>query len=60
MNPQAARAALQLALFVVIAAGLSLLCVRPGSAEFIVTVLSLVVGLMFLGAVAFFIRRFSR
>ena len=60
MNPQAAKAALQLALFVVIAAGLSLLCVRPDSAEFVVTVLSLVVGLMFLGAVAFIIRRYSR
>ena len=59
MNPQAARAALQLALFVVIAAGFSLLCVRPGSAEFVVTILSLVVGLMFLGAVAFIIRRYS-
>ncbi len=60
MNPQAARAALQLALFIIIAAALTLLCERPGSAEFVVTLLGLGVGLLFLGVIVFVVRRFSK
>lgn len=60
MNVQAARAALQLALFIIIAALLTLLFVQPGSAEFVVTVLSLGVGVLFLGVVMYMIRRSSR
>ncbi len=60
MNVQAARAALQLALFIIIAALLTLLCVQPGSAEYVVTVFSLGVGVLFLGVVMFMIRRSSR
>ena len=60
MNPGAARAALQLALFIVIAAFLSLLCVQPGSAEYVITVVSLGVGLVFLALVVLMIRRSSR
>lgn len=60
MSPQAARAALQLALFIIVTSAFTLLCQRPGSAEFVVTVLSLITGLLLFGAVVFVLRRFSK
>ncbi len=60
MNPQAAKSGLALALFVVIASVLMLPLQAPGSAEFVVTVIALVVGLLSLGVIAFAIRRLSR
>ncbi len=60
MNPQAAKSALSVALFVVITALFSLTLVQWGTAESIVAVLSLVVGLLAIGIIAFVIRKFSR
>ncbi len=60
MNPQAAKAGLSLGLFIVVASALMLPFEPPGSAEFVVTVLSLCVGLMTVGVIAFAIRKLSK
>ena len=60
MNPQAAKAGLTLGLFIIIAAALILPLEAPGSAEFVVTVLSLLIGLVATGVIAFAIRKMSR
>ena len=60
MNPQAAKAGLSLGLFIVVASVLLLPLEPPGSAEFIVTVLSLFVGLVTIGVIALAIRKLSR
>lgn len=54
------RAALNIALFIVLASAALVWFQTPGTAEFVVTVMSLVVGLIFLGVVVFAIRFFSR
>ena len=60
MNPQAAKAGLSLGLFIVVASVLLLPFEPPGSAEFVVTVLSLCVGLVTIGVIALAIRKLSR
>ncbi len=60
MNPEAAKAGLTVALFVAIAAALILPLETPGSAEFVVTVLALGIGILATGVIAFVIRRSSR
>ena len=60
MNPQAAKAGLSLGLFIVVASVLLLPFEPPGSAEFVVTVLSLFVGLITVGVIALAIRKLSR
>jgi hypothetical protein len=54
------KAALTLALFIVIASAGVLVGQTPGTAEFVVSVMSLIVGLIFLGLVIFVIKRLSR
>jgi drug/metabolite transporter (DMT)-like permease len=58
--PSAFKAALTLALFLVLASAGVLLIQTPGTAEFVISVLSLLVGLVFLGVVMLVIRKFSR
>ncbi len=60
MNPEAAKAGLTVALFVAVAAALILPLEAPGSAEFVVTLLALGIGLLATGVIAFVIRRSSR
>lgn len=60
MNPQAAKAGLGLGLFVVVASALVLPLQTPGSAEFVITILALAVGLLGTGAVALVIHRLRR
>lgn len=54
------KGALNLALFIVVGSGLLLLLEEPGTAEFVVTVLSLGVGVVFLLLVAWVIKRTSK
>jgi hypothetical protein len=54
------KAALTLALFIVLASAGVLLGQTPGTAEFVVSVMSLIVGLVFLALVIFVIKRLSR
>ncbi len=56
MSPEIGKAATRIALFLIVAAGLSLLWVRRDSAEFVVLVLTIGMGLLLLGAVALFAR----
>ena len=59
MNPQAAKAGLAVGLFVAVAAALILPLETPGSAEFVVTLLALGIGILATGVVAFVIYRSS-
>ncbi len=54
------KGALNLALFIVVASALLLLWEIPGTAEFVVTVMSLLVGLVFLGIVVVLIKKTSK
>jgi hypothetical protein len=54
------KAALALAIFIVMMASLLLIGQPTDSPEFVITVLSLIVGLVFLGVVMWVIRRFSK
>jgi preprotein translocase subunit Sss1 len=60
MNPQAAKAGLALGLFIAVAALMVLPLEPPGSAEFIVTLLALGIGLATTGVIAFVIKKFLR
>lgn len=54
------KAALTSALFIVLASAGVLIGQEPGTAGFVVSVLSLIVGLLFLALVIFLIKRLSR
>jgi hypothetical protein len=54
------KPALAAALFIIVASVWVLLGQTPGTAEFVVSVLSLGIGLVFLGLVIWVMRRFSR
>jgi hypothetical protein len=54
------HAALGFAMFLVIASALMLLVQEPGTAGFVLSALSLAVGLMFMGVVAWVMRRLSK
>lgn len=56
MSPEVGLAATRIALFLIIAAGLMLLAVAPNSAEFVVLVLTIVVGMVMLGLVGILAR----
>lgn len=56
MSPEVGLAATRLALFLIVAAGLMLFVVQPNSAEFVVTVLTIGIGLAMLGLVALLAR----
>lgn len=59
MSPELGRAALQIALWIVIVAAALLPFLDPSSAEFIITGVSLALGLLFAGLVWFLIRCLS-
>lgn len=54
------RTAFRVGMYITVSTLALLFFLRPGSAEFGVTVVTLVVGLLFLGLVALFVRYFSR
>jgi len=60
MDPQLGRAVFRIALYIAFTAAILLLLLKPGSAEFDVALLALLVGLIFIGVVIFVLRRFSR
>jgi preprotein translocase subunit Sss1 len=60
MSPQMGQAAFRLAIFVTVTALALLVFLRPGSAEFGVTVVTLAAGLIFIGLVVLMVRLFSR
>jgi hypothetical protein len=56
MNPEIGLAATRIALFMIVAGGLTLLMVSPDSAEFVVLVLTIGIGVAMLVAVALLSR----
>jgi len=57
MSPEAGQAWFRLGTFLVLMSLVSLLFVERGSAEFVVSVLALLIGLAMLGLVAWIVRR---
>jgi preprotein translocase subunit Sss1 len=60
MNEKMGKSALQMAVFVLLTSAALLFFQTPGTAEFVVTVLSLGVGIVFVGVVVFVMKRLSR
>lgn len=56
IGPGAAQVAFRWAVFIAVAAGLLLLAVKPGSAEFVITVLMLCMGVGFAAVIAVLVR----
>ncbi len=59
-SPEIGKAAFRFALLIVLMAGGLLVGLRPGTPEFAITVLTLLIGLIFVGAIAAFVRLLSR
>ena len=60
MDPQIGRAGFRIAFFMTFVSAILLLIVEPGTAEFDVAILTIVIGLAFIGVVALLVRRSSR
>ncbi|HYG57647.1 MAG TPA: hypothetical protein VD902_06230 [Symbiobacteriaceae bacterium] len=60
MGPEVGRQALQWAAWIVVVALVLLLFLDRGSAEFVITVAALVIGLVMGAAAIFLVKRFSR
>jgi hypothetical protein len=60
MSPQMGHAAFRLAFFVTFTSLVLLVFLRPGSAEFGVTLITLACGLIFIGVIVLMLRYFSR
>ncbi len=60
ISPQLGRVALRIAFFITLVSLVLIFFVEPDSAEFVVTSVTLLIGLAFIALVAFIVRRFSR
>lgn len=60
MNPEAGQAWFRIAMLITLVSAALLFLIEPGTAEFVVTVTTLVIGLLFIGVIAVFVRRGSR
>lgn len=60
VSPEIAKAAFRLALLIVLMAAGLLVTLRPGTPEFAVTVLTLLIGLIFVGVIVVFVRLVGR
>ncbi|HWI51871.1 MAG TPA: hypothetical protein VNT01_07005 [Symbiobacteriaceae bacterium] len=57
MSPEIARAATRIAAFPTLLSALLLFALEPGTAEFAISSFTLVLGLLFIGAIALLVRR---
>ena len=57
MTPELGRAAFRIAFFITFVSAVLLLFIEPGTAEFVVDVLALSIGIIFIGIIAFFVRQ---
>jgi len=57
VNPEAGLAWFRIAVFIAFISGALIPFQKPGTAEFIISVTSLVIGLIFVGIIAFIVRR---
>ncbi|HEY65754.1 MAG TPA: hypothetical protein G4O02_14410 [Caldilineae bacterium] len=63
MDPQIGRAGFRIAFYVIIVSGVMLFFLQPGTAEFVISALSLAIGLLFavtIGVLAFVASRIRR
>lgn len=60
MDPALGKAGLRIGLFIVVLAGGMLLFLQPGTAEFVITVFSLCIGLLFIGIIVALVRLLPR
>jgi hypothetical protein len=60
LSPELGRVAFRWAIFIVLVAGGLLLTLSPGTPEFAVTVLTLLIGVVFVGAIVVCIRVLGR
>lgn len=60
MSPDLGRAAFRIAFFIIFTTLLVLPFLKTGTAEFGVAILTLMIGLSFIGVIAFLVRRLSR
>jgi hypothetical protein len=60
MDPQLGRGAFRIAFFIAFTSLVLLIFVRPGSAEFVITVLSLTMGILFGAVIVVLARVFGR
>jgi hypothetical protein len=60
LDPVLGKAALRLSLFIIVLAGGMLLFEPPGTAQFAVTVFTLIIGFAFFGLVVAVVKLFSR
>ncbi len=57
MNAEAGKAWFQVAVFITLVSAVMLFFEQPGTAEFVITVTTLVVGLVFVGILVYMVRR---
>jgi len=57
MNPELGQAWFRIALFITLVSAALLIVERPGTAEFVITVAALIIGLVFVGLVVFMVKR---
>jgi hypothetical protein len=60
LSPELGRVAFRWAIFIVLVAGGLLATLRPGTPEFAITVLTLLIGVLFLGVIIVWIRVLGR
>lgn len=60
MSPQLGQAGFRIGLFLTLTAGGMLFFLRPGTAEFSITVVTLLIGLVMIGLVALLVRGLGR
>lgn len=60
MDPEIGRAGFRIALFLVLTAGGMLFLLQPGTAEFSITVVTLTIGLVFVGLIVLLVRVLGR
>jgi len=60
ISPQMGRAVFRIAFFITSVSAVLMLCLKPGSAEFVVAGMALAVGLVFIVLIALVVRRQSR
>jgi hypothetical protein len=60
MNPELGLAWFRIAIFFVLVSGALFFFVTPGTAEFVITATSFIIGLVFVALIAFIVRRSNR
>lgn len=60
LDPELGKAAFRIALFIIVLAVGMLVFLTPGTPQFAITVITLIIGLVFVGLIALLVHRFSR